>query len=217
MNFPIHSGLRLPTFDLRPPISDLRPLPSDLDPDNRLLSHFNRRRLSAEEVRDAMLAVSGRLNPRMSGPSVIVPVDPELVSLLYKPSQWAVTKDVREHDRRSVYLLAKRNLRLPFFENLDAPVLQTSCPRRETSTHAPQALELLNGALANDLAKAFALRLAEECQSDSDRIVDRAFRLALGRPPSSRERDLSIQFLNEQPLSEFALALFNMNEFLYVP
>ncbi len=174
------------------------------------------RRLSAEEIRDAMLAVSGRLNPKAGGPSVIVPVDPELVDLLYKPSQWAITSDVSEHDRRSVYLIAKRNLRLPFFENLDAPALQTSCARRESSTHPPQALELLNGSLANDLAQAFAKRLERECGSDRDKTIDRAFRLALGRAPTANELQRSSEFLREQPLGEFTLALFNLNEFLYV-
>ena len=65
----------------------------------------------------------------------------------------------REHDRRSIYLIAKRNLRLPFMEAFDGPALLTSCARREASTHAPQALELLNGTLSNDLAAAFAERL----------------------------------------------------------
>ena len=174
------------------------------------------RRLSAEEIRDAMLAVSGRLNPKAGGSSVIVPVDPELVGLLYKPSQWAITSDVTEHDRRSVYLIAKRNLRLPFFENLDAPALQTSCARRESSTHPPQALELLNGSLANDLAQAFAKRLERECGRDQDKTIDRAFRLALGRAPTENELQRSSEFLREQPLGEFTLALFNLNEFLYV-
>jgi len=186
------------------------------DPENRLLARFNRRRLTAEEVRDAMLSASGRLNPAMGGPSVIVPVDPELVALLYKPSQWTVTADPGQHDRRSVYLIAKRNLRLPFLENLDAPALQTSCARRESSTHAPQALELLNGALSNDLAQAFAGRLQKEGPGDPNRIVDRAYRLALGRPPTADERSLSIAFLEEQTVAEFALALFNLNDFVYV-
>ncbi|MBI5759687.1 MAG: DUF1553 domain-containing protein [Planctomycetales bacterium] len=187
------------------------------DPENRLLSRFNRRRLSAEEIRDAMLAVSGRLNVKTGGPSVIVPVDPELVKLLYKPTQWAVTDSAREHDRRSVYLIAKRNLRLPFLENLDAPALQASCGRRESSTHAPQALELLNGTLSNDLASTFAKRLESECDNDRERIVSRAFRLALGRPPTTSERDRSVAFLREQPLREFAIAMFNLNGFVYVP
>ena len=179
------------------------------------LAFLRPRRLSAEEIRDAMLAVSGRLNPKTGGPSVIVPVDPELVDLLYKPSQWAVTSDKSQHDRRSIYLIAKRNLRLPFFENLDAPALQTSCARRESSTHPPQALELLNGSLANDLAESFAKRLERKCGSDRETTIDRAFRLAIGRPPTAKERDRSLAFLREQPLSEFTLAMFNLNEFIY--
>jgi hypothetical protein len=187
------------------------------DPENRLLWRFNRRRLEAEEIRDAMLAVSGRLNRKVGGPSVMVPVAPELVDLLYKPSQWKVTPDPAEHDRRSIYLVAKRNLRLPFFETFDAPTLLASCPRRESSTHAPQALELLNGRLSNDLAEAFAARLTRETGGEPDRLVERAFALALGRPPTSEERALSRAFLREQPAREFALALFNLNGFLYVP
>ncbi len=187
------------------------------DPENRLLSHFTRRRLTAEQLRDAMLFVSGRLNPKTGGPSVLVPVDPELVGLLYKPAQWTVTKDAREHDRRSIYLIAKRNLRLPFFENLDAPALLTSCGRRESSTHPPQALELMKGRLSNELSLAFAERLERESPGDRDQQVARAFRLALGRSPTAVERDRSLEFLRDQPLREFALALFNLNGFLDVP
>ena len=187
-----------------------------LDPENRLLWRFNRRRLSAEEIRDAMLAVSGRLNRKTHGTSVIVPVDAELVNLLYKPEQWRVTEDVREHDRRTIYLIAKRNLRLPFLETFDGPTLQTSCARRQQSTHAPQALALMNGKLAGDLAAAFATRLDEEGQGNPQRMVDRAFHLALGREPTPRERQLSLAFLQQQPLEEFTLAMFNLNGFLYV-
>jgi hypothetical protein len=190
--------------------------PRDIDPDNRLLWRFLRRRLSAEELRDAMLAVSGRLNPRAGGPSVMVPVDAELVKLLYKPSQWEVANDPAEHDRRSIYLIAKRNLRLPFLETFDAPGLQTSCARREASTHAPQALEMLNAKLANELAEAFACRLEAEAGRDQKRLVERAYWLALGRAPTSQERKLSLAFLRDPSLKEFALALFNLNAFLYV-
>jgi hypothetical protein len=187
------------------------------DPENRLLWHASRRRLTAEEIRDAMLAVSGRLNLKAGGPSVMVPVDPGLVKLLYKPSQWQAARDLAEHDRRSVYLFAKRNLRLPFFETFDAPTALASCARRESSTHAPQALELLNGRLSNDLADAFALRLTRETGTDRDRLVDRAFRLALGRPPTPDERAISLESLRDQAPEDFALAMFNLNGFLYVP
>ena len=187
-----------------------------LDPNNELVWHHSRRRLSAEEVRDAMLCVSGRLNPQMGGPSVIVPVDPEMVGLLYDPDQWEVTDDSSQHDRRSIYLMAKRNLRLPFLEVFDQPDLLTSCARREQSTHAPQALELLNGPLANDLAKSLGERLRSECAGDVSKSIERAFELATGRRPSPRQQELATEFLKDHPLSEFALAMFNLNAFLYV-
>ena len=147
----------------------------------------------------------------------MVPVDPELVKLLYKPAQWQVARGAGARDRRSIYLIAKRNLRLPFMETFDAPALLTSCARRESSTHAPQALEMLNGRLSNDLAKSLARRLEAESGDDPERLVDRGFRLVLCRPPTSDERRPALAFVREQPLEEFALALFNLNGFLYVP
>jgi hypothetical protein len=151
-----------------------------------------------------------------------VPVDPEQVKLLYKPSQWEVTKDATEHDRRSIYLIAKRNLRVPFMETFDAPDLLSSCGRRESSTHAPQALELMNGELANALATAFAERLTREVGADTATatatLADRAYWLAVNRAPTPAERKLAVDFLKTgAPLKEFALALLNLNAFLYVP
>jgi hypothetical protein len=177
---------------------------------------MNRRRLSAEEIRDAMLTISGRINTQIHGPSVMVPVDRELINLLYNPTQWIVAQDSATHDRRSIYLIAKRNLRLPFMEAFDAPTLQTSCSVRQASTHSPQALELLNGAFSNDLAVVFAKRLTTECDGRPERIVERAYHLAVGRAPTEKERRLSLEFLQDQPLTEFALAIFNLNGFVYV-
>ena len=191
--------------------------PSREDPENRMLWRFNRRRLEAEEIRDAMLSASGRLNPRAGGPSVMVPVDRGIVQALYKPSQWRAARDPAEHDRRSIYLIAKRNLRPPFLEVFDAPTLATSCPRREASTHAPQALELLNGPMANDLAAAFAGRLRRETGGDPGATVRRGYLLAIGRPPSPSEEAIAREFLRDGRLEDFALALFNLNGFLYVP
>ncbi len=185
------------------------------DPDNKLFWRFNRRRLEAEEIRDASLAVAGALNLKAGGPSVIVPVEPELVNLLYKPSQWAVTPDPAEHDRRGVYLLQKRNLRLPFMEVFDSPDLQLSCARREQSTHAPQALELLNGDFANRMADALAVRLAHEAKTPAARI-ELAYKLTTGHAPTALERQLAGRYLQSGQLREFALAMLNLNSFLYV-
>ncbi|MEZ5402358.1 MAG: DUF1549 and DUF1553 domain-containing protein [Bryobacteraceae bacterium] len=196
-------------------VSPIEKQASEKDPENALLWKHSRRRLTAEEIRDGMLAVSGRLNTKAGGPSVITPVDQALVDLLYKPSQWAVTEDASEHDRRSIYLMHKRNLRLPMMEVFDAPDYQISCPKRESSTHAPQALELLNGEFANSLAKSLATRLDREARTPPEQ-VELAYRLAAGRSPTAKEKQLALRFLERQPLKEFALAVLNINAFLYV-
>jgi hypothetical protein len=77
-------------------------------------------------------------------------------------------------------------------------------------------LELLNGRLSNDLAGTFAQRLLREAGPEPARQVERAYLLAAGRPPTEKEKELAVAFLQRQPLREFALAMFNLNAFLYV-
>ena len=186
------------------------------DASNRLLWRGPRRRLGAEEVRDAMLAAAGELNLAYGGKSVMLPVEDALVDLLYDPTQWRVPADQAQHRRRSIYLIAKRNLRLPFMEVFDQPALLTSCARRESSTHAPQSLELLNGSISNELAARFAARLDREAGRDLDSIVSQAYLLAAGRPPNEDEALIARNFLADNSLREFALAMFNLNSFLYL-
>jgi hypothetical protein len=186
------------------------------DPGNRLLWHFPRRRLAAEETRDAMLAAAGVLNLKQGGPGVMLPVEPDLPKLLYDPKQWTVTPGPGEHVRRSVYLVAKRNLRLPLTEVFDQPDMQTSCAVREQSTHALQALELLNGKTSNHLAELLAARLEREAGPEPAAQVELAYRLIAGRPPNARESEVSTQFLRTHAPREFALAMFSLNAFLYV-
>jgi len=207
--------LQSSTYRQASQVSD-KVIATKIDPANRLLSSFPKRRLSGEELRDAMLAISGKLNSKRGGESVVLPVEQGLIDQLYEPTQWVVSEDPDEHFRRSIYLLAKRNLRLPFMEVFDQPTSQTSCAVRERSTHARQALELLNGAMTNELASAFAQRLHEEAGEDPAKIVERAFWLTATRPPTVRELDLSQQFLTNVGLHEFCLAMFNINAFLYL-
>jgi hypothetical protein len=190
-------------------------LATRIDSDNRLLWRHTKRRLTGEELRDSMLSVSGVLNEKQGGKSVLLPVEEDLVKLLYKPDQWQVTRDPTEHNRRSVYLIAKRNLRLPFMEAFDQPALLTSCFRRESSTHAPQALELLNGQISNQLATFLSDRITRSDESPKN-IARAGYRFALGRDPSEAELSLAVPFLEAGSVKEFALALFNLNEFLYV-
>jgi hypothetical protein len=221
-----------------------------LDPDNRLLGRRNRQRLEGEALRDSVLAVAGTLNPALGGPMVRVPLEPAVYELIFTEGEpdglWHVTPDPRQHTRRSIYLFAKRNVRLPLFEAFDQPDTLTSCPVRPVSTFAPQALILLNGPLLQEQSRAFAARLLRECGADADRQVERAYRLALARPPHPGEAAAARQFLAEQAdwlrdlrhgpqpvrppdgvpdsadpaaaaaLADFCLALLNRNEFLYV-
>ncbi len=186
------------------------------DPENKLLWKYSRRRLSAEELRDAALAVSGNLNPKMGGPSIMIPIERELVDALYKPTQWQVHPDPSEHKRRSIYLIAKRNLHLPMMEAFDAPDGVVSCPRRESSTHAPQALELLNGRFSNDQAEVLAEKLKKRSGGKLERMVDEAYLLLAGRKPNVKERQIGIEFAKQVSAKEFALGMLNLNAFLYV-
>ncbi len=190
----------------------------EVDPDNRLYSRFPRRRLSGEEIRDAMLAASGNLNRKMGGPGIRPPLPREVTSTLLK-KQWEVTKDTSEHTRRSVYLFVRRNLRYPMFDVFDRPDTNASCARRNVTTIAPQALTLLNSELSRDLSRSMAKSVPE-----GDAIRSAYLRI-YGRPPTEIERTESAEFVNQQTtlvgskseaLADLCLALFNSNEAVYV-
>ena len=183
-----------------------------IDPANKLLWKFNRRRLDAEELRDSILAVTGKLNLKAGGPSVMAAIDPELIKDLKRPQYWVTTKDKSEHNRRTIYMIYKRNLILPFMQVFDSPDTLLSCARRDQSTHAPQALELMNGDFTNRLAH----DLAAQIKSGG---IDHAFQLIASRAPNPKERALVMKYLDDPDpaaLTEFALTLLNSNAFLYV-
>jgi hypothetical protein len=182
------------------------------DPDNKLFWRMNRVRLEGEAVRDTLLAVSSLLNLKAGGPGVVLP---DLTAASGGARPVAVTADVKEHQRRSVYLFSRRNLRQPFLEAFDLPDSNLSCPKRERSTTAPQALALLNASEATTAARALAERLEKEAKTNVERI-ERAYRLTLGRSPTGGEMERAKVFLKESPLSELCRALFSLNEFVYL-
>jgi hypothetical protein len=184
------------------------------DPDNQLLWRMPRKRLDGEALRDAVLAVSGKLNLKAGGPSVY----PELPEELRKSTAgWKVSDDPAERNRRSVYVAVKRNHRYPFFALFDSPDRTEVCARRFTTVTAPQALTLLNDAIVLGHAKAFADRVTKDADP-----VGKAFELALGRPPDTEERDAAKGFLDRhkgtkvEAVVDLCHALLNLNEFLYV-
>lgn len=189
-----------------------------LDPENRLLSHQSRRRLDGEAIRDAMLLCSGQLNPAMGGPGIFPDLPPELTKLSSKGAVWPLSPAVGDRNRRSLYVFVRRNLRYPFFESFDRPDTNASCPRREVTTIAPQALSMLNGQLAYVSAHALCERLIREAGDSNDARVNRAYLLTVGRAPDETELSLARSFLkaDEGSLLDFCLALLNTNEFIYI-
>jgi mono/diheme cytochrome c family protein len=173
-----------------------------VDPDNAVLSDFPPRRLAAEELRDAMLSISGELNAMPGG----LPARPEInwevatqprhvmgsVGPAYQPDRTPA-----ERHRRTLYALKVRTLRDPALSVFDQPPPDQSCERRGASTVAPQALCLLNSRASHDRALALARRLEREAELPSGRI-DRAFRLIFGRPPTDIERERSLAHVTAQ-------------------
>ncbi|HEX7897876.1 MAG TPA: PSD1 and planctomycete cytochrome C domain-containing protein [Planctomycetota bacterium] len=161
------------------------------DPGNDLLAVYPIRRLAAEEIRDAMLAVSGELRPEMGGPGVFpeinwdVALQPRHVmggpAPMYQPSP---RPDDRH--RRTIYAFRLRTLADPMLEVLNRPGTEMSCERRDETTVTPQVFALFNGAFVHDRALATARRLENGSKDPAGRI-DAAFRLAYGRPPSREE------------------------------
>jgi hypothetical protein len=182
-----------------------------------LLWKFRRRRLEAEAIRDSILAVSGTLDRTMGGPHPI----PEM-------STWEYTEhkpflSVFDHTKRSVYLLTQRISRHPFLGTFDGAETNSGTPARITSTTSLQALSLLNDPFVHEQAARFAERLARERTDDPSRL-DRAYQLALGRPPTEDEKQASLDYLarirarldDRQAWESVSRILFRLSEFVYV-
>jgi hypothetical protein len=193
-----------------------------IDPDNKLYWRMNRKRLEGELIRDAVLDISGALNPRLGGKPVRVPIEQEVYDVIFTEGErdglWPVTPGEFEQHRRSLYLLNKRTVRLPMMTAFDQPDTMTSCPMRPVSTHALQALSLFNSDFMREESNRFAARLERECGHDRGFQLRRAYKLALARAPRTVEMKLGEKFLEDGgTLADFSLALMNRNEFVYVP
>jgi hypothetical protein len=200
---------------------------TELDRENKLLWRANRRRLEGEAIRDAMLQTAGELNLEMHGPSAR-PKLPKGVSPRYA---WEPDEDTAQRNRRSVYVLAKRNMRFPLFEAFDQPDLHQSCPRRAVTVTAPQSLAMLNSELTLELARHWAKRLLSERFVSTADLVRAACAAAYNRAATVEEVEIAEQFLNEatrdgeeqsggelqvEAVADFCHAIFNSNEFITV-
>ena len=180
------------------------------DAENRLLWHMPTRRLQAEQIRDALLLTTGKLDRTAGGPSV------ELTS-----------------PRRSIYLKVRRNTRDPLMDTFDMPENINSTAQRNVTTTPTQALLLLNAPAMIEHSKAFADRLHRDEPRDEERRIEHAVRIAWGRGPTDDERSMAREFLQEQEAklrsaspapadphraawNDLCHVLLDANEFLYV-
>jgi hypothetical protein len=193
--------------------SRLDPAYQDIDRDNRLVGRMKPRRLEAESIRDAILAVSGRLDDRMGGPGYNIWEKNTNYVAVYKPRA-----DLGPDTfRRMVYQFKPRSQADPTFGAFDCPDAALVAPRRNVSTTALQALNLLNSRFLVRQAAFFAERLAAEAGPDPARQAERGFQLAFGRMPSAAERAAAVVLIQSHGPAAFCRALYNGNEFVYVP
>lgn len=189
-----------------------------------LYTCFPRHRLTGEQLRDAMLMAAGRISFKAYGESVNLPLPPEVsVTLLKK--QLSVTPDPREHDRRSIYTFARRNLRFPMFDLFDRPDALMSCGRRNESTTAPQSLMLFNSEFSYSMATSLAELVTTAAGTVPEAIVEAAIWRCYSRAPSPQEMAIGKEFLEKhtsetstqkEAVADYCLALLNASAFCYI-
>lgn len=184
-------------------------------------AHSMMRRLSAEQIRDSILAVSGLLQHRNGGPPIWPELSPEILQANpavlddneTKTKGWYPSA-ANEQSVRSIYLIQKRTLKLPWMEIFDLPDNAVSCSRREASIVAPQALSLMNGTLSAEASRSLADRVRRENRREQ---ILALFGHVLQREPLSLELETCEQYLESHTLEELSLVLINLNEFVFVP
>lgn len=173
-------------------------LAEGIDPDNRLLWRMPVRRMDAEQLRDSMLFVGGEMDWAMGGPGV----------------------SEEESNRRSIYVLNKRNKLRTMMNKFDTPDLHNSCHMRDITTTPLQALSLMNGDWPLARAESFAQRLLNLESDGVEKRIVAAYEIALGRAPEVEEIQLAQSFLDEPSKEESWIdlchVLLNTNEFIYI-
>jgi hypothetical protein len=184
------------------------------DADNRYLWRMNRQRLEAEAVRDAVLAVSGKLDLRMGGPGFDLFRFKDDHSPIYDHTAVEKVADPVTF-RRTVYRFVVRSVPNPFLDSLDCADPNLNTPVRNTTLTALQALALLNDPFMLKQAEFFAERL-RAVSPDPERQADAAYRLTLGRSPSAGERSALATYARKHGLTNACRLLFNTNEFVFI-
>lgn len=207
-----------------------------IDPESRLLWRRRPKRLEAEAIRDAVLAVSGTLNAEAYGPAFKPSIPQEAILARNTKSPYpSNVPDTPATRRRSVYMFHKRVVQHPLMQVFDAPDASTSCGRRSNTIVAPQALALLNDPFLRIRSVDFAQRVLSEHGPDRATWIAECFKLAIGRAPNDSELHASLDFLQNQianrlakhpnasedenrlqALADYCHGVFCLNEFIYV-
>ena len=196
------------------------------DPENNLFWRYDMRRMSAEEIRDSILAVNGQLNRKFGGPSVFPVIPREVLAGQSRPgSGWSVSAPP-ERVRRSVYIHVKRSLAVPLLESHDMADVDQTCPVRFNTTVPSQALGLLNSQFMNEQAAEFARDVREIAGKSERDQVSLTLSRVTQREPTDREIARGLKLLTalrdedgmsaEQALKYYCLLALNLNEFVYL-
>ena len=196
------------------------------DPLNNLFWRYDMRRLSAEEIRDSILNLTGELNLKMGGPSITPPLPKEVLASASRPgAAWRGLSSAEDSVRRSVYVKVKRSMKMPLLLSHDMADTDSPCAVRFNTTVPTQALTMLNSEIINKAAATFAKRLIQSGDNNEDRVRE-AFRIAFCRDPKNAEIASGVQMIqdikkkaglnDDQALERFALLTLNLNEFVYL-
>ncbi|MCH2693585.1 MAG: PSD1 and planctomycete cytochrome C domain-containing protein [Acidobacteriia bacterium] len=216
-----------------------------IDPNNEYLWVRDPFRISAESLRDSLLAISGQLNLDMGGPAFFPESNFEQMA---RAGVWWLKSPGNEANRRTVYMIQSRSYPIPMIKVFDGPNLDESCVVRGNTTVTPQVFSLLNGKFPNDQSNAMAQRIINEVGHDIEKQIERAFQLAFQRTPSLFEKKKCLAFMqnatthtntdtltlkqiafseesttkatnhlnNLNDLTNLCLILINMNEFIFL-
>ena len=173
--------------------SDYREDAVQADSENKLLAVFPRKRLEAEEIRDSLLVASGNLEDKVGGPSVFPPVPDNLGAAA---TQWKVSKDKKDQNRRSLYIFTRRSLPYPLLDTFDMATAQEAHSKRDVTTTPLQSLALFNSDIVFGWSQALAGRVINEAGSDESAQLDRLYEILFARKATATEKETLQKFLD---------------------
>jgi len=181
--------------------SDYREDVQQADAENQLLAVFPRKRLEAEQVRDSLLVAAGKLEDKVGGPSVYPPL-PKVINTadanFNNDPAWKTSKDVHDHNRRSLYVFTRRSIPYPILDSFNMASPQEAHSKREVTTTPLQALTLFNSELIFDWSKSLAGRVINEGGKDESARIDRLYQILFSRNADKSEKESLLSFLQEQ-------------------